>query len=204
MATKYNYSDVREQLLHSLKDAYPTKLKVYQAASVLGEEVFGSPKPHSNEVLNLFLDQDVRFAIPVAAYRAAIGGFSSLISNDPGLALPRLALASTLHGMDMIRSEVSQRAHSIVCDMGLEGCPDRRCVANDDANTLEERAKGLDEIYGVMVKGDKGDVLSPLSLGDAVCVNCATAAEKRYHRLRATIWENLPRIFRVGESWEEV
>ena len=205
MATKYGYCDVRGYLLHLLKDAYPTKWEVYQIASVLGEDVFGSPKPHPNEVLKLFFDQNVRFALPVAAYRAGLGGFSSLINNDPGLALPRLALTSTLHGMDVIRSEVSRRAQSIVRDMSLKGCGDWRCVANNDVNALEQRTEGLDDIYDVMVKGDGGDVLSPLSLGGhVVCADCAKAAENRYYHLRATIWEVLPRSFKVGNSWEEI
>jgi hypothetical protein len=204
MATKYDYPDVREQLLHSIKDAYPTKWEAYQTASVLGEGVFGSPKPHPNVVLNLFLDQNVRFAMPVAAYRAALGGFSSLINNDLGVALPRLALASAFHGMDVMRSEVSQRARSIVCSMSLKECRDGRCVLNGGLSSPEQRVKGLDEIYDVMVRGGKGDVLSSLSLGNLVCASCAKVVEGEYDRLCAMIWESLPGIFRVGKSWEEV
>ena len=204
MASKYGYSDVREYLFHRLKDAYPTKLEVYQAASVLGEGVFGSPKPHPNEVLNLFLDQNVRFAIPVAAYRAGLGGFSSIISNDPGLALPRLALAAIFHGMDVIRSEVFWRAYGIVSNMSSKVCVDRKCVASCGEDSTDHKMNRLDAIYDFMVRGDKGDVLSSLSLGDVLCVDCATTAEEGYDRLRATIWENLPCIFRVGKSWEEL
>lgn len=204
MATKYGYSDLREQLLHSLKDAYPTKWEACQNTSVFGEDVFESPKPHPNAVLNLFLDQKVRFAMPVAAYRAGLGGFSSLISYDPGLTLPRLALGSIFRGMDVIRSEVSQRTYSIVCNMSLKGCRNGKCVVNGGGYSPERRLKGLDEMYDVMVRRDKGDVLASLSFGDLVCVDCATMVEKEYGRLRAVIWENLPRIFRVGNSWEDV
>ena len=64
--------------------------------------------------------------------------------------------------------------------------------------------EGLKKAYDAMVKGVEGDVLSSLSLGNTFCANCATVAGKGYKRLCATIWENLPRIFRVGKSWEEI
>ena len=54
MTTKYGFSRVRDQLVQDLKGAYPTKWEAYQAAEVLGEDVFGSPKPHPNAVLNLW------------------------------------------------------------------------------------------------------------------------------------------------------
>ena len=204
MSTKYGFSSLREQLLHSLKGAYPTKWEAYQNASVLGEDIFGSPKPHPNLVLNLFLEQNVRFAMPVAAYRAALGGFSSLISTEPGLALPRLALASIFYGMDVMRSEVFHGAHSIVCNMNLAGCRNRKCIMNEGLGSPGRRMEGLKKAYDAMVKGDEGDVLSSLLFGDIFCANCATAAGKGYKRLCAMIWENLPRIFRVGKSWEEI
>ena len=204
MSTKYGFFDVREQLIHSLKGAYPIKWEAFQAASVLGEDVFGSPKPHPNLVLNLLLEQNVRFAIPIAAYRAALGGFPSLINNEPGTALPRLALASAFYGMDIIRSEVARCAHSIVCDMSLKGCRDGRCVVNGGVNSPEQRMEGLKKIHGALVKEGMYDVLSPPSFSGVVCTDCETAAWKGYHRLCATIWENLPRIFRVGKSWEEI
>ena len=205
MATKYDFPDVREQLLHRLEEAYPTKWEACRTAKVLGEDVFGSPKPHPNEVLNLFLQQNVRFAIPVAAYRAGLGEFSSLVSSKPGMDLPRLALASVLYGMYVIRNEVSRRARSIVCDVSLKGCPDGKCVVNGGVKSPKQRAEGMNKIYDVMVNGgSKGDVLSALLLGDFVCASCAAAAGKEYDRLRVAVWENLPRIFRVSSSWEEV
>lgn len=92
--TKYGFSGVRYQLLEGIKGVYPTKWKVFRIVNVLGEDVSGSPKPHPNAVLNLFEAQNVRFAIPFAAYRAPAGGFSSLMSDKPGTVLPRRTLAT--------------------------------------------------------------------------------------------------------------
>ena len=99
MTTKYGFSDVREGLVEDFKGAYPTKWEDFKKAEVLGEDVFGSPKPHPNAVLNLFLEQGIKFALPFSAYRAGLGGPSSLTSDGPGMVLPRLILTSIIEGM---------------------------------------------------------------------------------------------------------
>ena len=204
MATKYGYSDVREQLIHNLKAAYPTKWEAFQAAKTLGEDVFGIPKPHPNEVFNLFLEQNVRFAIPLAAYRAAVGGFPSLTSEKPGAMLPRLTLASTVYGMEAMRSGVSKLAYSIVCSMGLRDCRDEGCGLCGDVNSVERGMEGSNRIYNFIVREETSDILSPLSSSGVFCMNCAKVVEGEYNRWCATIWECLPCIFRVGKNWEEL
>jgi len=204
MTTKYGFSNVREGLVEYLKGAYPTKWGDFETAKVLGEDVFGSPKPHPNAALNLFLEQDIRFALPFSAYRATLGGFSSLVSGEPGTALPRLTLASTVYGMDVTRGELSRLAHSTVCKMSLDGCCEGVCVLSAGNNPPERRTEALNRIYDAMVKEGKGDVLSSFSLGSIVCVNCAKTPEQAHRLWCAMIWAELPRIFGVGKSWEEV
>jgi len=72
MTTKYGLSAVREGLVEDLKAAYPTKWEDFETAKDLGEDAFGSPKPHPNAILNLFLEQRIEFALPFAAYRAGL------------------------------------------------------------------------------------------------------------------------------------
>lgn len=204
MTTKYGFSDVREQLVDSIKSAYPTKWEGSGTAKVLGEDVFESPKPHPNAVFNLFTEQNVKFALPFAAYRVALSGSSSLTSDKPGTILPRLALASIVYGMELVRCGLAKLAHSVVYSMSLEECYSRACVMNTDENPPERRREALDQIYNVMVKEGKGDVLSSLSLGNIVCMNCTKTPEQAYHLWCVMIWEELPRIFGVGKSWEEV
>jgi hypothetical protein len=203
MSTKYGFSDVREQLVHILEGAYPTKWETYQPASVVGEEVFGSPGPHPNAVLNLLLEQNIRFAIPLASYRAAVGGFPSLLSDEPGATLQRLPLATVIYGMDTIQGELSQLAHLVVCNLGLRECQEEWCAASEGVGSADQRMKRLNNIYDNMVKEGKGDVFS-LSLGRTVCPDCAEAQGPAYRIWCATIWEDFPRIFGVGESWEDV
>ena len=52
--------------------ACPTNLDVYlQPPQGLEENAFGSSKPHPDEVLRLFLEQNVMFALPFATDRAS-------------------------------------------------------------------------------------------------------------------------------------
>ncbi|KAF9646653.1 hypothetical protein BDM02DRAFT_2982782 [Thelephora ganbajun] len=205
MAAKYGFSDVREQLVDSLKGAYPTKWEAYQAANVLGEDVFGSPKPHPNTVLNLFLEQNVKFAIPFATYRAALGGFSSLISNEPGTVLPRLTLAFTIYGMETIRRVMIQASHSIVYNGNLKVCPQRACALSVGISPMERRMEVLKKICSVMVYKSKDDILSPLPLGGLVCVNCAKLLEDAYSICRERfVWSALPSLLGAGGGRESV
>jgi len=110
MTAKYGYSNVRDQLFKDLRGAYPTKWEAYQAAEVLDEDIFEPPKPHPNAVLNLFLEQNVRFALPFAAYRASIAGSFALMSDKPGTVLPRHAIATTTHGTHLVRGFMDQAA----------------------------------------------------------------------------------------------
>ena len=130
MTTKYGFSDVREQLVDVVNGGYPTKWEGLGTAKVLGEDIFGIPKPHPNAVLNLFTEQNVKSALPFAAYRAALGGYSSLVSDKPGTVLPRLTLAPAIYGMEVIRGGLARLAHLTVCDMSLEGCRDGACPVN--------------------------------------------------------------------------
>ena len=115
MATKYGFSDVREQLVGGFSGAYPTKWEVFEAAGTLGEDVFGSPTPHPNAVLNLFLEQSIKSVPPFATYRASLGGFSALVSDKPSAVLPHLTLASIIHarGAGEILRVMTRATHTI-------------------------------------------------------------------------------------------
>ena len=202
MATKYGFSDIRDQLIKDLKGAYPTKWEDFQSAKVLGEDVFGSPTPHPNAVLNLFEAQNVRFAIPFAAYRASIGGFLALMSDEPGTVLPRRTLATTIHGMHVIRTLASRAWRSITYAGDLRRCPDKTCVLNVGTNSIEKWLDVLGKIYDLTVDERKGDVLSTPSLNHLFCPKCAKNVEAVHATLRSIFWEKLASAFAVSDGWE--
>ena len=199
MTTKYGFNDVRGQLLKDLEGAYPTKWEDFKAAKVLGEAVFGSPRPHPNSVLNLFEAQDVRFAIPFAAYRASAGDFSALMSDEPGTVLSRRTLATTIRGM-----LVTSAARVIAYGGCLPMCPDEACIFNAGIDPMAKRMAVLDKIYTSNVGEGESGVLSPPSLGDLPCAKCAGFVEVIYDPWGSVYWENLPQVFGVSDSWDDL
>ena len=204
MTTKYGLSIVREGLVEDLKAAYPTKWEDFETAGVLGEDKFGSPKPHPNAVLNLFLEQRIKFALPFAAYRAGICGPSALADDKPGMVLPRLILVSIIHGMGEIRRTMTHAAHGVAYVGNLRICPQRTCVLNFAADSAEQRAEALKKISDVIVKRSEGDMLSPLSLGNLLCAGCAKLP-KSSHRgcQKQLVWTRLPSLLGL-EGWEGI
>ena len=204
MVTKYGFSDVREQLVEDLESAYPTKWEDFQTTKVLGEDVFGSPKPHPNVVLNLFLEQKIKFALPFAAYRASIGGFSALASDEPGAALPRLTLASIIHGRGEAQRTMTIVAHNVVYFGNLGVCAEKACVLNVGINPPERRMEALKKLVDVLVHKNEGEMLSSLSLGTLVCTNCAKRVETMHlDRRKRYVWAGLPSLLGWG-SWGDV
>ena len=204
MTTKYGFSEIRGQLIKDLEGAYPTRWEDFETAKVLGEDVFGSPKPHPNAVLNLFEAQNVRFAIPFAAYRASIGGLLALMSDGPGTVLPRRILATTIHGMHVIRSLASHAARVIAYGGSLPVCPDKICALNVGIDPIEKRMEVLEKIYDSMVDGREGGALASPSLGHLLCSKCANNIEVVHAPWRSFCWKNLAPAFAVSDSWDDL
>jgi len=205
MATKYGFSDVREALVESLKGAYPTQWAHFAAARVLGEDIFGSPRPHPSVVLNLFLEQDIKFALPFATYRACVGGFQALVRGGPGTVLPHSSLLTLVHGMGTLERVTIHSTHLIAYTEDLGVCPETTCILSASLNSAEQRVEALNKVFDAILEGRGGDVLSPLSLGATlVCVNCAKKLENisRSYRKRF-LWDALPCLL-GWESWEGV
>jgi len=204
MTTKYGFSDVRDQLVKDLRGAYPTRWEDFENTKILGEAVFGSPKPHPNTVLDLFEAQNVRFAVPFAAYRASIGGFSALTSDKPGTVLPHHTLATTIHGMHVLRSMVSHVARVVAYGGGFRVCPDRACVLNIDINPIEKRMEALEKIYNAVVDEREGGVLSPPSLGHLLCAKCTKNMAAVHATWCSISWKKLASVFSVSHSWDDL
>ena len=205
MTTKYGFPHVRDQLVKDLRGAYPKKWEAYQAAEVLGEDVFGLPKPHPNVVLNLFTAQNVKFAIPFAAYRASLGGFSALVSDKPGMVLPRHTLASTIHGRGEIRRVMTRVAHMIVYkEYLLPACSDKGCVLNVGTMSREQRIEAPTKLHDALIGERKGGVLSPPPLEGLTCAKCTKKIETSHTASRRACRELLPATFSVAKYWDDV
>ena len=200
MTTKYGFSNVRDQLVKDLESAYPTRWEDFKSAKVLSEDIFGSPKPHPNTVLNLFEAQDIKFAIPFAAYRASIGGFSELTSDKPGTALPRRTLATTIYGMHLLQSMAVHAARMVAYGADLWICPNKTCVLSVRTSPIKPRVEAMGKIYEAMIGQREGGVLSPPCLAHLLCAGCVervTATSAAYGK---AYWEKLASAFKVSGS----
>ena len=204
MVTKYDFSAVREHLFEDLKGAYPTKWDDFETAKVLGEDVFGSPKPHPNAVLNLFVAENVGFAIPFAAYRASIGGFLALMSSDPGTVLPRHTIAYSIYGMERIRSSTIGAAYAIAHVENRPACANQTCVLNDGIKSTERRIDAMAKLYGLMIGERNGSMLSPPSFGGIACAECTKVIEGVHATWRSNCWEILLATFSFEKRLDEV
>ena len=204
MTTKYGFSNVRDQLVKDIEDAYPTKWEAFQSAGVLGEDIFGSPKPHPNAVLNLLKEQGLKFAIPFAAYRASIGGFSALMSDKLGTVLPRHTLATTIHGMHVLRSTASHSARVVAYGGELWVCPDKGCVLNVGMDPVKTKMEAMGKIYRAMMEKREGGELSAPSLGNLLCAKCSKSVEGAHAIWASNCWKMLTQVFGVSESWDDL
>ena len=198
MTTKYGFPDIRKALAEDIKAAYPNNWEDFEIATVLGEDVFGSPKPHPNAVLNPFLEQRMKFALPFAAYRAGLGGPSALASEEPGAVLPRLTLASIIHGIGGMRRAMTYTAQTVAYTWDMGGCSEGVCVLNDGL------MEALKKISDVLSDSSEGDVLSSLRYEDLFCVDCAKRLRNSHRGCRKNLfWTRLPSLL-GWESWEGV
>lgn len=204
MTTKYDFPHVRDQIVKDLKGAYPTKWEDFTSAKVLGEDVFGPPKPHPNAVLNLFQAQKVKFAIPFAAYRASIGGFRTLMNDEPGIALSRHAFAGTAQGMHALSTSASKAARMVVYGGFLWVCPDKECALNVGVDPVEKRMEALEKVYLAMIDKRENGLLGLPSLGHLLCTKCAKIADASHATWGSFFWQNLPQVFGIGRNWEEL
>ena len=204
MTSKYGFPDIREALIEELKGAYPTKWEGFETAQILGEDVFGSPKPHPNAVLNLFLEQGVKFASPFAAYRAGLGSPSSLASEEPDATLQRSTLTSIIHGMGESRRLAVVAAHDIVYTGNREPCFERDCPLNAGVSRMDQRLEALNGVHQVVVARNELDMLTPPSFRDHICEGCAKQLEAEHLNWRKRFfWKRLPWLL-GWSSWDGV
>ena len=204
MTTKYGFTSVRDQLVEDLRGAYPTKWEDFQGAKDLGEDIFGSPKPHPNTVLNLFEAENVRVAVPFAAYRASIGGVSALMSYKPGTILPPRTLATTIHGMHILRSSASDAARVAVYREYPRVCPDKSCALSVEDSLAEERMVAMERIYSVVIGQREGGPLSSPPLEHVLCAKCAKHVEVAHSTWGSAVWEKLAPAFSISRGWEDL
>jgi len=203
MSTKYQIRDVREQILVDLKDAYPTKFSAYERSTVLGEKVFGDPKPHSNAVLNLFIQCGVAFALPYAYYMASRRGIPSLTNSSPGESLPPSVLAIAIKGLGELKAAELKAAKAIIFGRKTHKCDWLSCYSS--SSVFAE--KNSDKVFQTLLESiicSSGDMATNVleapelnSLKLTFCPSCQKAWLDSHRKAREEIWASLLAIFEL-------
>ena len=209
ITAKYELLTVRSQLLEVVRDAYPETFQGLAPSKPLGESVFSGPTPHPNEVLNLFAQQELASALPMAYYMAARRGLSSLMDRrlPQSATLPPDILQSAIGGLMILREVELNETHRLIFEpKDTRLCSMPRCPSRTPTNpaALDAYRKVLDHIVGSSQLGTKllqvpefyeerGDDSQCVSHN--VCSNCVERWESGHADLRKKVWARLPDVF---------
>ena len=209
ITAKYEMPAIRFQLLEVVRDAYPENFEGLGSSKPLGESVFNGRTPHPNEVLNLFVQQDLRSALPMAYYMAIRRGPDSLMDGH----LPRNAtlspriLQSAIKGLIALREVELNETHRMIFEPeGSRPCSTSNCPSRTPSGsaTLAAYRKVFDHIVGSSQLGTKvlqvpefyeecGGELQ--CVGPGICGSCVERWERGHAELRRKAWATLPHVF---------
>jgi hypothetical protein len=209
MTTKYEMPAVRSQLLEVVRDAYPETFEGLAPYEPLGEGVFSGPTPHPNTILNLFVQQKLTPALPMAYYMAARMGLDSLMGRDlpPIATLSPNILQSAIGGFMALRETELNKTHYLIFGpKGSHPCSASNCPPRTPAGpgALKAYQKVLDHIVGPPQSGvrvlqvpkfyeDRGGDLQ--CVGPGICNSCVERWESGHADLRRKVWVMLPDAF---------
>ena len=198
-------STVRPQVLDVIRDAYPETFERSAPSKPIGESVFSGPTPHPNEVLNLFVQQNLTSVLPMAYYMAARRGLGSLMDRRlPASArLSPEVLQVAIEGFVALREMELKETHRLISGSkgsrpcSLPNCPSRNTTG---PRVSEAHQKVVDRIVDSARSGTK--VLQVLSLkevcgGDCFgfCEGCVEGWEVGHVDVRRKAWGVLPDVF---------
>ena len=211
VSTSYEIPNLRSRLLGAIRDAYPENFEGLDPSKMLGENVFDGPKPHPNAVLNLFVQQKVTSALPMAYYMAARRGLDSLMDTrlPSNATLSGRTLRSAMRGLMALREMELKETHRIVFTVkdasnrtgcSSIGCPSRHPKGPMGAEIVGAYQRTFDRITGSADGGTK--ILQVLSAsefaednGSKFCRVCGEKMQGAHAEVRKKAWAALPEVF---------
>jgi len=196
---------VRSQILEIIHDAYPVTFEGLDPSKALGESVFSGPVPHPNAVLNLFVQQRVTSALPMAYYMAARRGLDSLMGRRlPASArFPPETLQATIQGLFALREMELKETHRLIFgSKGSRSCSRPNCPSRNATNpgVSEAHQRVAERIVDPANSGTR--LLQVLSLRDfcgddslGFCEGCVGGWEDGHADVRKRAWAALPDMF---------
>jgi len=199
---------VRSKILEGVRDAYPETFEGLSPSKPLGESIFTGRTPHPNEVLNLFVQQKLTSALPMAYYMATRRGPNSLMDGIPRNAvLPPEILRPAITGFVGLREVELNGTHDLIFEPDSShpcltpNCPSR---VPTGPTALAAYHKVFDRIVGSSQLGTNvlqvpefyedrdGEVQC---VGPGICSGCVDRWESGHAELRKKAWATLPDVF---------
>jgi len=210
ITAKYELPAVRSQLLEVVRDGYPETFEGLVPSKPLGERIFSGRTPHPNEVLNLFVQQNLTSALPMAYYMAARRGLRSLMDTHrpAGARLPPEILRAAVEGLIALREMELKESHRLILgSSNSRTCFSPNCTSPKtmDPRGSDVRHEIVDRIVGSSQSGTK--ILQVLSLSDVCggdnhgfCESCVEWWECGRAEVRKKAWDGLPGVFGLSRA----
>ena len=211
VSASYEMPKLRARLLENIRGAYPESFEGLDPSKTLGENMFDAPKPHPNAALNLFVQQKVKSALPMAYYMAARRGLNSLMDTrlPSNATLSGRTLRSAMRGLMALREMELEETHRILFTIkdnsnrvgcSSTDCPSQRPGGPLDAGLIGAYQRTLDRTTGSADGGTR--ILQVLSAGEIsegaesrFCQVCAGKMEAAHGEVRRKAWAALPEAF---------
>ena len=205
MTAKYEMPAVRSQIVEVICGAYPEAFEGLAPSKSIGESVFSGPTPHPNEVLNLFIQQNLAPALPMAYYMAVRRGPDSLMNRRlPASArLSPEILQVAVKGLLTLREMELKETHRLILgSKGSRPCSLSTCPSHKTTGpgVSEAHQNVIDRMTDSARSGT--NLLQVLSLkevcvGDYLgfCGRCVEGWEVGHADLRKKAWGVLPDVF---------
>ena len=210
ITAKYEMPTIRTQVLEVVRGAYPEAFEGLGQSKLLGETVFSGRTPHPNEVLNLFIQQKLTSALPMAYYMATRRGLGSLMDRNlpRNATLPPEVLRSAIEGLMALREVELNETHDLTLGpKDSHPCSVPNCLSRTPTGpaAVEAYRKVFNHIVGSSRSGTRvlevpefyedcgGDELQ--CVGPGVCASCVGRWESGHAELRKKAWAMLPDVF---------
>ena len=215
VSANHEMPNLRTRLLDAIRDAYPRNLEGLDSSEPLGESVFDGPRPHPNSVLNLFVQQKVTSALPMAYYMAARRGLNSLMETrlPSSVTLSGQTLRSAMCGLMTLREMELKEMHRIIFTIkdafdhagcSSTDCPSRRFEGPLDAEITGAHQRAFDRITESAHGGTR--ILQVLSAsefaedtGSEFCQVCVEKIQAAHAEVKRKAWAVLPEVFGLKE-----
>ena len=200
---------IRSQILEVVRDAYPATFEGLGPSKPLGESVFSGRTPHPNEVLNLFVQQNITSALPMAYYMATRRGPNSLMDRHlpRNATLPPEILQKAITGFIELREVELNETHDLIFGpKGSHPCSASNCLSRTPAG-LAGSAAYRDVFKHIVGSSRSGTKMlevpefyedcggSVQCVGPGICSSCVERWESGHAELRKRAWAMLPDVF---------